>query len=102
MKFLKSFAPIESLFTKKVDDSEESESEPEGPQKFGMFQGVFTPMVIIILCMMYLRQPWVVGNAGVLGAILILCLAELLPLKHNKSQNNAPSGPGAAENASLN
>ena len=80
MKFLKSFAPIESLFTKKVDDSEESESEPEGPQKFGMFQGVFTPMVIIILCMMYLFQPWVVGNAGVVGAILILLLAVSITL----------------------
>ena len=30
---------------------------------------------------------------------LILCLAELVLLKHNKPQNNAPSGPDAAEDA---
>ena len=80
MKFLKAFALIESLFKKKADESEEPESKPEGPRKFGMFQGVFTPMVIIILCMMYLFQPWVVGNAGVLGAILILFLAVSITL----------------------
>lgn len=80
MKFLKSFALIQSLFTKRASESEEPENKPEGPQKFGMFQGVFTPMVIIILCLMYLRQPWVVGNAGVLGAILILFLAVSITL----------------------
>ncbi len=71
---------FKSMFTKKADTTEVPESEPAGAQKFGMFQGVFTPMVIIILCMMYLFQPWVVGNAGVMGAILILLLAVSITL----------------------
>ena len=38
--------------------------------------GVFTPTVLTILgVIMYIRQPWVVGNAGIIGAIAILFLA---------------------------
>lgn len=51
---------------------------PQGKSKktFGTFQGVFTPTVLTILgVIMYIRQPWVVGNAGVLGALAIICLA---------------------------
>ena len=41
--------------------------------KFGTFSGVFTPTAITILgVIMYLRQAWVVGNAGLLGAWIIL------------------------------
>ena len=43
---------------------------------FGTFAGVFTPTTLTILgVIMYIRQPWVVGNAGVLGAILIVLLS---------------------------
>lgn len=45
-------------------------------KKFGTFQGVFTPTTLTILgVIMYLRHPWVVGNAGVLGAFLIVVIA---------------------------
>ena len=38
--------------------------------KLGTFGGVFTPDVLTILgVIMYLRLGWVVGNAGLLGAI---------------------------------
>jgi len=43
---------------------------------FGTFAGVFTPTTLTILgVIMYIRQPWVVGNAGILGAIAIVLLA---------------------------
>ncbi len=46
-------------------------------KKFGTFGGVFTPNVLTILgVIMYLRLGWVVGNAGLLGAIAIILLAK--------------------------
>ncbi len=43
---------------------------------FGTFAGVFTPTLLTILgVIMFLRLPWVVGNAGLLGTWLILALA---------------------------
>ncbi len=47
------------------------------PKKtFGTFGGVFTPTTLTILgVIMYIRHPWVVGNAGILGAIAIVLLA---------------------------
>ncbi len=45
-------------------------------QKFGTFNGVFTPSLLTILgVIMYLREGWVVGNAGLLGAWMIIGLA---------------------------
>lgn len=47
-----------------------------GRQKFGTFAGVFTPTLLTILgVIMYLRTGWVVGNAGILGALGIIMLA---------------------------
>jgi solute carrier family 12 sodium/potassium/chloride transporter 2 len=56
-------------------------SPSAGPEpsikKFGTFGGVFTPNVLTILgVIMYLRLGWVVGNAGFLGAVLIILLAK--------------------------
>jgi len=50
------------------------ESKPQGNTKlFGTFGGVFTPTLLTILgVIMYLRMGWVVGNAGLLGAWLII------------------------------
>jgi len=49
---------------------------PRTPVRFGSFTGVFTPTVLTILgVIMYVRLPWVVGNAGVLGTWLIMVLA---------------------------
>ncbi len=43
---------------------------------FGTFSGVFTPTTLTILgVIMYIRQPWVVGNAGVVGALAIVLLS---------------------------
>ncbi|WP_420640784.1 amino acid permease [Candidatus Leptofilum sp.] len=47
--------------------------------KFGTFPGVFTPTVLTILgAIMYLRLGQVVGNTGLLGAILIILLAHVI------------------------
>ncbi len=46
------------------------------PKKFGTMAGVFTPTFLTILgVIMYLRLPWVVGNAGIIGALLIIAVA---------------------------
>lgn len=43
---------------------------------FGTFGGVFTPTLLTILgVIMYLRMGWVVGNAGLLGAWLIIIVS---------------------------
>jgi len=45
-------------------------------RRFDTFMGVFTPTLLTILgVIMYVRLGWVVGNAGLLGAWLILLLA---------------------------
>jgi solute carrier family 12 (potassium/chloride transporters), member 9 len=44
-------------------------------QGLGTFEGVYRPTILTILgVIMYLRQGWVVGHAGLLGAILIVLL----------------------------
>jgi len=50
-------------------------------RKFGTFSGVFVPTVLTILgVIMYLRLAWVVGNAGLIGAILIIVLAHVVTI----------------------
>ena len=45
-------------------------------KKFGTFGGVFTPTLLTILgVIMYLRLGWVVGNAGLLGALVIIIIS---------------------------
>ena len=52
------------------------EKEANGRKKFGTFGGVFTPTLLTILgVIMYLREGWVVGNAGILGAFSIILLS---------------------------
>lgn len=49
--------------------------------KFGTFGGVFTPCTLTILgVIMFLRFGHVVGQAGLVQAILIVCLAKLITL----------------------
>ena len=51
------------------------------PTKFGTFGGVFTPDVLTILgVIMYLRLGWVVGNAGLIGALAIILLAKSITI----------------------
>ncbi|WP_019669730.1 amino acid permease [Eudoraea adriatica] len=48
-------------------------------KKFGTFAGVFTPSILTILgVIMYMRLGWVVGNAGLLGAIVIIIIAHII------------------------
>src|SRR6056297_2745062 len=48
-------------------------------QKFGTFAGVFTPSILTILgVIMYMRLGWVVGEAGLVGALLIILIAHII------------------------
>ena len=72
-----------------------------GIKKFGTFGGVFTPDVLTILgVIMYLRLGWVVGNAGLLGAIGIIILAKLITIATGLSMSsittNIKIGAGGA------
>jgi amino acid transporter len=50
-------------------------------QKFGTFGGVFVPSVLTILgVIMYLRLGWVVGNSGLVGAIIIILIAHVISI----------------------
>ena len=50
-------------------------------KKFGSFSGVFTPSILTILgVIMYLRLGWVVGVAGLAGAISIIILAHIISI----------------------
>jgi amino acid transporter len=52
-----------------------------GGRKFGAFAGVFTPSILTILgVIMYLRFGWVVGHAGLVGALLIVALSHVISL----------------------
>jgi amino acid transporter len=56
-------------------------SSPETKGRFGAFAGVFTPNVLTILgIILFLRTGWVVGQAGLLGALLIIGIANLISL----------------------
>lgn len=47
--------------------------------KFGTFGGVFTPSILTILgVIMYLRLPWVVGQAGLVPALAIIGIAHVI------------------------
>ena len=62
--------PAESL-----QDQVEERKAPRR-QTFGTFGGVFVPTLLTILgVIMYLREGWVVGNAGLLGGWLVILLA---------------------------
>lgn len=51
----------------------------ENKNKFGAFSGVFTPSILTILgVIMYMRLGWVVGNAGLIGAIAIIVIAHVI------------------------
>jgi amino acid transporter len=57
------------------------ETKTGNGKKFGTFAGVFTPTLLTILgVIMYLRMGWVVGNAGLLGAWLIIIISFLITL----------------------
>ena len=50
-------------------------------KKFGAFAGVFTPSLLTILgVIMYMRLGWVVGNAGLIGTIIIIVIAHVISI----------------------
>lgn len=50
-------------------------------EKLGTFIGVFTPSILTILgVILFLRTGWVVGNVGLLGALQIVIIANLVTL----------------------
>ena len=53
---------------------------PAAPERrFGTLDGVFTPTLLTILgVIMYLREGWVVGQLGLLGAWLVVLLASII------------------------
>ena len=56
-----------------------SSSSPAAPTKFGTFGGVFTPSTLTILgVIMFLRFGLVVGESGLIQAIIIVLAAKLI------------------------
>jgi len=48
-------------------------------KKFGTFTGVFTPTLLTILgVILFLREGWVIGNAGLFGTLLIILISFLI------------------------
>ena len=47
--------------------------------KFGVFSGVFTPSILTILgVIMYLRLPWITGQAGLFTTLSIIIVAHII------------------------
>jgi len=70
-------------------------------KKFGTFGGVFTPTLLTILgVIMFLREGWVIGNAGFLGGLAIIVLAfgitVLTALSMSSITTNIRIGAGGA------
>ncbi|MFU8811875.1 MAG: amino acid permease [Balneolaceae bacterium] len=55
------------------------ESKSSVTQKYGTFAGVFVPTLLTILgVILFLRQGWVVGNAGLLGGWIVVTIAFII------------------------
>ncbi|MCA9593958.1 MAG: hypothetical protein KC776_11625 [Myxococcales bacterium] len=80
-----------------------SAQSQERPGRFGAFAGVFTPSILTILgVIMYLRFGWVVGNAGLVGALIIVGVSHLITIATGLSissiATNRTVGAGGAYN----
>lgn len=54
-------------------------AEAPAAKKLGAFAGVYRPTILTILgLMLYVREGWLVGNAGLLGGLAILSLTYLI------------------------
>ncbi len=61
-------------------------------KKFKTFEGVFTPSILTILgVIMYMRLGWVVGNAGLIGAIIIIIIAHVIAVTTGLSVSSVAS-----------
>lgn len=78
-----------------------NDSEITDNYKFGTFGGVFTPSILTILgVILFMRANFVVGQAGIFGALIILFTAEMISLLTGVSlasisTNTAVGGGGA-------
>ena len=77
------------------------EHEAGQSKKFGTFSGVFTPSLLTILgVIMFLREGWVVGNAGLAGGCLIILMSFAITgatgLSMSTFVTNIRVGPGGA------
>jgi amino acid transporter len=64
-----------------ADISSGTEVPIQEGKKFGTFGGVFTPTLLTVLgAILFLRTGWIVGNAGLLGAVLIILLASVITI----------------------
>lgn len=60
------------------DDGHVPLAEVQSKNKLGTFLGVYLPCILSIFgAILFLRLPWAVGQAGVLGTLLIFALAGL-------------------------
>ncbi len=75
-------SPSPAPNTAEVDESMQPDEAPiSGRKQFGTFGGVFTPTVLTILgVIMYLREGWIIGNAGLLGGLLIITVGFTITL----------------------
>jgi len=61
-------------------------------KKYKTFEGVFTPSLLTILgVIMYMRLGWVVGNAGLIGAIIIIIIAHVIAVTTGLSVSSVAS-----------
>ncbi len=94
---------LESAGDEQTKDVQQQTEEHEDKQstKYGTFGGVFTPTLLTILgVILFLREGWVVGNAGLAGAWLIIGLAFAITgctgLSMSSFVTNIRVGPGGA------
>ena len=76
-------------------------ASPSQSARFGAFEGVFTPTLLTILgVIMYLRIGWVVGHAGLAGALIIVVISHLITVSTGLSVSsiatNRQVGAGGA------
>ena len=75
-KFLTAEVNHTSIEQSEVKQLTQGEVDTFDDKMFGTFHGVFRPTILTIIgVMLYLRLGWVVGNAGLLGALLIIGIA---------------------------
>ena len=56
-----------------------STDDAQQPVRFGTFAGVYRPVVLTVLgALLYLREGWLVGNAGLGGALMVILAAYLI------------------------
>ncbi|RME22593.1 MAG: hypothetical protein D6798_15405 [Deltaproteobacteria bacterium] len=61
--------------TSPTPSSPTSDGRPE-PRRFGTFVGVYRPIFLTVLgALLYLREGWLVGDVGLLGALAVIAVA---------------------------